>query len=549
MLERLVEYWLDSVNERTYQFAFVQMLISDGHRVLHSTRHAPIEFGKDVVTVAPDGVPCAYQLKGNPGGRLTHTQFRNMHGQIQELVLQAIAHPSAPKVTHRSYLVTNGVVDEEVQRAVVDLNLSWEQMGRPPDSLRLVHRGDLLQRANELGPALWPFDIKNLNAFVELLAHDGRDEFPTAKLHIILSNMYHLNSLEALNGVHGLERRVTSTAIMVAVALRNFGIQQNHLALITAWLLCAVYTIAACERAQITITTTIQHSLDAARQAILESLSDLADEALAKQHLIEGDRLSDGPFYKPRFTLIVALLSVYSLWNQREEMVRANIAGVDGFLTRIPSEQCLWGEAAIPQILAYSWHIGKSARSTAERCVLDVLSNLLDLQNSSTERPLPSPYFSLSSVVRWRFGIAGGVDDSDIGNANFRCSSYFAQALLHLAIRANLKDDCKKSWSAYTKVTQHYFEVEEPWQYCLIRSDRGVNHIVVPPPTAQWKDLQVASADISTPRVPDALRRDPVLLLLFAIIAPYRATPDVVRYLGWCFSDVWCLPQPRPEGR
>ena len=56
MLERLVEYWLDSVNERTYQPAFVQMLVNDGHCVLHSTRHAPIEFGKDVLTIAP-GLP------------------------------------------------------------------------------------------------------------------------------------------------------------------------------------------------------------------------------------------------------------------------------------------------------------------------------------------------------------------------------------------------------------------------------------------------------------------------------------------------------------
>ena len=28
------------------------------------------EFGKDVIAVAPDGVPCAFQLKGNPGKRL-----------------------------------------------------------------------------------------------------------------------------------------------------------------------------------------------------------------------------------------------------------------------------------------------------------------------------------------------------------------------------------------------------------------------------------------------------------------------------------------------
>jgi hypothetical protein len=68
VIERLVEYWLDSASERSYQPAFVQILVSDGHRVLHSTRHSPIEFGKDVISIAPDGVPCAFQLKGNLAG-------------------------------------------------------------------------------------------------------------------------------------------------------------------------------------------------------------------------------------------------------------------------------------------------------------------------------------------------------------------------------------------------------------------------------------------------------------------------------------------------
>ncbi len=83
MLERLIEYWLDSATERSYQPAFVQMLVGEGHQILHSTRHASIEFGKDIVSIAPDGVPCAYQLKGNPGGRLTGSQLRDIASQLQ----------------------------------------------------------------------------------------------------------------------------------------------------------------------------------------------------------------------------------------------------------------------------------------------------------------------------------------------------------------------------------------------------------------------------------------------------------------------------------
>jgi hypothetical protein len=263
---------------------------------------------------------------------------------------------------------------------------------------------------------------------------------------------------------------------------------------------------------------------------------------------VEGDGIPDGPFYHARVALIAALVSVYWLWNERERLARTNIAAVEKFLAMTPSEQCLWGEAAIPQVLAHCWYIGKRAHGGAEQFLLIILLTLLECQISGSAKPFASPYFSLSSVVRWLHGIGSGIEDDDIGDANFGYSSYFAEALLHLAVRANLKDDCKKLWPSFTKVIQHYFEVEQPWQYCLIRSDRGVNHSIVPEPTGHWTDLQAISADITTRKVPNALRGDPALLLLFAIIAPYRATPHVVRYLGWCFSEIWNLPQPRPLG-
>ena len=109
MLERLLEYWLDSVNERSYQAAFCQLLAAQGFKILHSTRHMPIEFGKDVIAVGPDGVTCAYQLKGNPGSRLTLNQFREIAPQLNELVTQRIIFPGLRRGPHRSYLVTNGL--------------------------------------------------------------------------------------------------------------------------------------------------------------------------------------------------------------------------------------------------------------------------------------------------------------------------------------------------------------------------------------------------------------------------------------------------------
>ena len=65
---------MDSQTERRYQPAFIQMLVSEGWAVLHNTRHSPIEFGKDVIAHNPSGVLHCFQLKGNPGSRVTKSE-------------------------------------------------------------------------------------------------------------------------------------------------------------------------------------------------------------------------------------------------------------------------------------------------------------------------------------------------------------------------------------------------------------------------------------------------------------------------------------------
>lgn len=68
MLERIVENWLTSAGERGFERPFTQLLAAEGHRVLHGPVHHPFEHGKDIVTMAPGGDLCAFQLKGEPIG-------------------------------------------------------------------------------------------------------------------------------------------------------------------------------------------------------------------------------------------------------------------------------------------------------------------------------------------------------------------------------------------------------------------------------------------------------------------------------------------------
>ena len=81
------------------------------------------------IAIAPDGVPCAYQLKGAPGGKISLAQWRaEINTQVFDLVTQAINHRSLrSRRSHRSYLVTNGQIDEEVSAAIQALNEGFSQ--------------------------------------------------------------------------------------------------------------------------------------------------------------------------------------------------------------------------------------------------------------------------------------------------------------------------------------------------------------------------------------------------------------------------------------
>jgi hypothetical protein len=546
VLERLIEYWLDSAGERGYQPAFVQMLVSDGHRVLHSSRHSPIEFGKDVISIAPDGVPCAYQLKGNPGGRLTLTQFRDIQSQLQGLVTQAIAFPGVPNVRHRSYLVTNGYVEEEVQTAVQQLNQTWERQGHGANALTVLARGDLLERAQSLGAALWPFGVTDLGALVELLSHPGSDMLPLSKVDTLLSAMYQLADAGRVPTNPELTRLVTSAALLISVSLRNFDNKENHFATISAWVLFIAYTIAACERAGLTPSEKIEGSIAGARVAIFDALTALSSETVGRKHVTEGEGLADGEFYHARVALLNGLLSTYWLWCRREGLEPAGLAQVEQFLPLDPGRRSLWGEGVLPQLLAHYWCISqRSSDRKAESILTTLLGAIIESQLGRDGSPLASPYYGIADVIRHRLMATLGSRDDPFEDESFGNASYFAEGLIHLMVRANLKQDCKVFWPDYTRLNHRWFEVGEPWQFCTLHSERGLNVNKVVPSTGQWRSLQEEASSCETAKVPARLRADAVLLLLFVIVVPQRATPDVVRFLGSVFSEVWFLPQPR----
>ncbi|ACX52449.1 hypothetical protein Adeg_1342 [Ammonifex degensii KC4] len=532
MKERILENWLDSCNERTLEAPFCFMLLSQGYTVIHLTRHSNIEMGKDIIAIDPQGVPCAFQLKSSPGKRITLTQWRNeIAPQIHDLMLGKIVHPSFPPSTrHRSYLVTNRDLDEEVARAIDDLNRGWENRGLPEIRLETIVRGQLLRMALDHTP--WPTEFADVNILLELFLDNGQGPLPKAKVSHLLETTMGLYS-NAVPSKTQLVRTAASSALLCALATSPWSRAENYAAEIEAWVIYIAALLAACERWGIT-RCEIYNNLETAKDTIFRLLGKLCEELRMRSHLVEGDALADLPLLrKVRVTQLVGLMSVYGLWQriygqQNEE----HFEFVRNFCLTMGSQMVVWGEGAVPQFLAYYWFLKEVDGSSNSDFMLMRLLKLIATRNGKQGPSLADPYQNIEGALLEVLGFSEkeGKDLAEPSGV-----SYMAKGLLHLVAKRNWKQHLRGIWPDLTRLAFLKFEPAEPWQYYLWRSGHGINVCEYPPLTKHWKDLQKEAFDCQDSSLPTILRQDPILMLLFIMTYPHRATPETVKWLDKMF--------------
>lgn len=544
MYERLVEDWLDNASERSYQIPFCQMLVAQGHRVVHSTRHSAIELGKDIITVGPDGTPCCYQLKGNPGTRLTLAEFRQIHQQLLELINFPISDPSIRRVQHKSFLVTNGLVEEETRLAVEKLNLGFERDGFPQRRLEILQRGDLFKMAQELGHSLWPSELEEVKLLIEFFVEDGSNFLPIPKLHALLLQILKLgdDSGKTLRAAD-LRRRITSAAILVAVALKNSQACENHFAIISAWVIYCAYVVAVCERVGLSFEKNAAASFNLALDAIWESLTALAKETLERQVLVEGDTLVEGAVFNARYTLLLALMSVLWFWCENRGWPDAiSRTRLMDFLAGGRRYVYLWGEAAIPQMLCYYWFLSETVpRSDKEFFLAEIIRRITSKPLRESSMGLASPYYDFADVARHTLSPILGKDQDPIGDEFKGLVSYYTEAVLHLLVRTGRKDTCKSLWSDITRIQFISFIPDSQWQYCLWRTDKGEYIELQPPLTKDWNELVDEARQVNCVEAPRILSENKFLFALFLILFPHRGTPSAIRSLAYQFDRTWFI--------
>jgi len=516
---------LDKSNEKAFQVPFCHALASQGYTVLHLSRHCGMELGKDVIAIDRSGKPCAFQLKSIKGGKLSLARWREDLGkQVYDLALGKVVHPSLQtNKAHRSFLVINGELEEEVSRAIDDFNRQ-----HPRNRLHTILKGQLLKMFLELKSDFWPSSGPATKVILELLLMSGRERFPKQKLAHLLESVLPISSRKRPTQ-ETCSRAIASAAVLCALVISPFSEQDNHVAEIEAWTVFGSYVLALAERwrlPNIAWRTEFQIALSAVRNA----LARLTEEIEKRPHLVEGDGLTDHLVYHIRLTHLIGLMSLHGLWTTGEgcALGASDSTFSQGFCEKHRQKMKLWGEAAIPGFVAlYFFTRSYDATFKSDGVILTLLNTLISCNKPGNPKAIPSPYYDVDDILPTLAGIAEKpVEDSFCGQ------SHSLEALVHLVVRENWKQRLKVVWPDISRIAVAWFEPEKPWQYYLWRCERGTDWTRQWQRTQSWAELQEAAWDGDGRGLPRLIRQYPLFYLCFLMVFPHRLCSAGVRWLA-----------------
>lgn len=526
MIERIVENWLTNVNEKSFQVPFCQMLIGEGYHVVHLSRHGSFEEGKDILAIAPDGTPCAYQLKGVDGRKITQKEWAKHHDQVNRLIETPIKHPSIDEsLKRRVFFVANGELDEEVRVEITNQNPDRKRRLLP--ELETILLGELITRFSAIFTDLWPGKLASEKELLELYLADGRGYLDKLKYGKFVESLIH--SVEDPTKAQG-QRLLASTALFAAYALFPFMKTDNHIAIIEGWMIFLSYAIAFVEKYDFE-ERYWKDTVGIVEESIEIALGNLWEEVSSLEFLVAGNPIADPPFYAGRTTWIISYVSVFVLWLKEQG---SNMIDTDALFNYIYSHLnslYLWGETAVPQYLAMLWALWLlDYKELSDQLLHTTFKVVLD--HSTSKLGFPDPYFGLGKIVLAKMGLS-----EDLKDISFAGRSYSLDSLIQLIANRGYRGVLAENWKKITSIQMSEFEPDSSWQYCKWHCEDGILHETLPKAPQSWKELVELSQEINLEKVPAYFVSKPNLLLLFLLVYPHRIRPDVVKFLDIHFTS------------
>lgn len=495
--------------------------------------------GKDIITIDPDGIPCAYQLK--TGSISKKIWDKKISSQTDNLVSIQINHPSVDSSKHhRSYLVTNGNIVEAVSEAIRGRNQMWANQNQSYRCLETIVRGELFEKAKRLGTDLWPSELTDIRTLLEMYLEDGAGILPKPKLSTLFESTFQLDK-ETAPSDEECKRIIASAGLLCAIAISSYSDKENYVAEIEAWILYIAYVFALVEKWDLP-EKVYKNEVKIATDFLYNTLANLCEEIKDREYLIEGDPLTDSYVYKVRMTWLLGLMSVYALWRRIKEEPKDEM---DDFLRDFCNEKRsqlkLWGEAAIPQFLSFFWFLRKIDGTKEPDCLIyKLISKICNLNRPGNQTFLANPYYEVEEILPHHFAhilIPTPVPLRD----SFEGQSYALEGLVHLYVRRNWKQAMLGLWPAITRLQFESFVPNDFCEFYRWRSENGKNNFDAPTPTQDWEELKTLASESDGTCIPPTIKEHPILLLLFLCVYPHRMNAEIIR---WLDTQMKGIPRP-----
>ena len=397
VLNRLIEDWWTKSTERVFQQPFAAYLGDIGYRVVHVTRHCGMELGKDVIAIDADGIVNCFQLKTCRGPRFTLKQWQDeVSPQLADLFENAVYHPAIGTVlNHQPWLVVNGSIDEEAQAAIEKRNAMYRKTFER--ELKVMVLGDLVAGTTQNSDSLWPSSPDRFRRLLELATSDGKSNLDKARFASLLEisdSHQKLSKNEAI-------RQVTFLPILTALAIRSFTATENWVAQTEAWMMCWSYVQSVQLKEELK-DVDVWNTNGLIRTFIDNALTGLFEECKANRDLFqEGIEFAFG-WARIRSTWVLGLLSVLAIRKRETGIIDDELENLIAEIAESNhTTPFVWGEAAIPQVLAIAWlRMLGNVRLTSEFLLLNILSGILGRNEHVTEGSLPTPYVGPDEYLR-----------------------------------------------------------------------------------------------------------------------------------------------------
>ncbi len=505
MKERLVEDWLISINERGYQTAFGQTLLSRGFRVLRIS-HSPYEHGKDVLAITPKNEVHAYQLKG---GDIGIKEWEAGYEQICALVETRPSHPALPcDYVYRPFIVTNGIFTDPALDRIVQHNKEWERRGYPkltPIGGRELHR-DLVNLASDF----WPVEPPDVRRFRSLYLVDGRGDFAAADFARFMRTL-----LACEFSPKELERRVAAANVFASYLLGEFYRQKDHWNVFRGWILTAAHLSWAVERNG-RPQGRWNESFALAKSAAVEALSALAAECGTENAFMpKGMELDE--YTCLRNTVALGAWSALCLIKEDELSRQRCVELIEEFAA--DGRLWFWGESAFTTLLSIVWLLERERRpKSAQDLLLGFVAKLATDQHPDAVIPMANPYVTADDVLK------NTVETRHALRQKRRnpVQSYTLLPLTLLMVRRDMRKELDQLWPQLSRVVTTLFGPEKSWGYLEWHCDEGIERDQLFSQPQSWKQLVEFAAAPAVERLPEVLRADWQFGLMFLLAVPHR---------------------------